>query len=347
MRDATGSAEWGTSDATAHFQNTAKFRHNKKRSQTCPLEYATHQADGDVDLYPTRDPDRETWRERTDPVVWQDWTDQAPISQADAEAFARDGFLVLRNMFSEAEVSSLVDTAADLRRNLAGSNAAEVVTEPESDAVRTVFNLENHHPLMARLSQDQRLAGIARFLLGDEVYIHQSRLNYKPGFTGKEFYWHSDFETWHAEDGMPRMRAVSASLLLTDNRAHNGALMLMPGSHKTFVSCQGETPDGNHKNSLKKQEVGTPSQNSLRDLARMHGITDAEGPAGTLVLFDCNTIHGSNGNITPDPRSNAFFVYNAVSNALADPFAASEPRPDYLGHRGTPQPIALHTGSLA
>ncbi len=311
-----------------------------------PLEYTNAESDVKSDAYPTRQPDRETWRERTDPVLWQSWTEQAPITPAQAETFDRDGFLVVQDMFSQDEISALVDQAATLRRDLAGSDASEVVTEPGSDAVRTVFNLETHHALMDHLSRDTRLAGIARFLLGDEVYVHQSRLNYKPGFTGKEFYWHSDFETWHAEDGMPRMRAVSASLLLTDNRAHNGALMLMPGSHKTFVSCQGETPDANHKNSLKRQEAGTPSQETLRDMAKMYGITDAEGPAGTLVLFDCNTIHGSNGNITPDPRSNAFFVYNAVSNALVDPFAGQKPRPDYLGHRGTPTPLKLRSGAL-
>ena len=311
-----------------------------------PLEYDNSHIGAEADAYPTRLPDRESWQERADPVLWQDWTEKAPISREEAEAFERDGFLVLKNLFSAEEVRALIDTAAALRSELAGSKAEEVVTEPGSDAVRTVFQLERHHELMDRLSRDARLAGIARFLLGDEVYIHQSRLNYKPGFTGKEFYWHSDFETWHAEDGMPRMRAVSASLLLTDNRAHNGALMLMPGSHKTYISCQGETPEANHESSLQKQEIGTPSQQSLRDLARMHGITDAEGPAGTLVLFDCNTMHGSNGNITPDPRSNAFFVYNAVSNALVEPFAAKAPRPDYLARRGTPEPLELHDGAL-
>ncbi|MCL3883726.1 ectoine hydroxylase [Marivita sp. GX14005] len=311
-----------------------------------PLEHTPQDHAATSDLYPTRRPDRESWQERRDPVLWQDWTEKAPITRDQAEAFERDGFLVLKDMFSDAEIRALIDTAAALRRDLAGSASDEVVTEPGSDAVRTVFNLETHHDLMERLSRDARLAGIARFLLGDEVYIHQSRLNYKPGFTGKEFYWHSDFETWHAEDGMPRMRAVSASLLLTDNRAHNGALMLMPGSHKSFISCQGETPEANHESSLQKQEIGTPSQDALRKLAERHGITDAEGPAGTLVLFDCNTIHGSNGNITPDPRSNAFFVYNAVSNALTEPFAAKAPRPDHLGHRAAPEPIVMRDGAL-
>ncbi|APX24840.1 MAG: ectoine hydroxylase [Rhodobacteraceae bacterium] len=311
-----------------------------------PLEYAPRDTRDtlEADAYPTRTPEPERWIERVDPVVWQDWTEKAPISQAEAERFDRDGFLVLKDLFSPEEVRALVDRAAALRADGDALAGEDVVTEPGSNEVRTIFRLEAQDEMMSKLARDRRLAGIARFLLGDEVYVHQSRLNYKPGFTGKEFYWHSDFETWHAEDGMPRMRALSASLLLTDNRAHNGALMLMPGSHKVFVSCQGETPEDNHKSSLQKQEIGTPSPESLADLAKMHGIADAEGPAGTLFLFDCNTIHGSNGNITPDPRSNAFFVYNAVSNRLQAPFAASKNRPDFLANLGDPEPLELHEG---
>lgn len=313
-----------------------------------PLEFAhdTDSATLSQDAYPTRKGGDETWIERADPVVWSEWTTDAPISQKQAETFNRDGFLVLRDMFGADEVRALIDRAAGLRADGRSLRRDDVVFEPGSDEVRTIFRLEDHDPLMMRLSRDRRLAGIASFLLGDDVYVHQSRLNYKPGFTGKEFYWHSDFETWHAEDGMPRMRAVSASLLLTDNRAHNGALMLMPGSQNVFVSCAGETPEDNHKSSLKAQKVGTPSPESLTRLAERFGIADAEGPAGTLILFDCNTIHGSNGNITPDPRSNAFFVYNAVSNRLQAPFSARAPRPPFLAWQNAPEPIELHTGTL-
>ncbi|GGH25276.1 ectoine hydroxylase [Cribrihabitans marinus] len=312
------------------------------------LDFELHATTPDLteDIYPTRQGDPERWINRADPVVWSEWTPDAPISQRQAESFNRDGFLVLRDLFSTDEVQALIDRAAHLRVEGQNLNREDVVTEPDSAEVRTIFRLETQDPLMMRLACDRRLAGIAQFLLGDDVYVHQSRLNYKSGFTGKEFYWHSDFETWHAEDGMPRMRAVSASLLLTDNRAHNGALMLMPGSQNTYVSCSGATPRDNHKRSLQAQKVGTPSPESLDRLARKHGITDAEGPTGTLILFDSNTIHGSNGNITPEPRSNAFFVYNAVSNRLQDPFAADRPRPDFLARRGVPEPIELHTGRL-
>jgi ectoine hydroxylase len=121
----------------------------------------------------------------------------------------------------------------------------------------------------------------------------------------------------------------------------------MPGSHRHYISCAGETPEDNHKTSLQKQEIGTPSPESLTKLAKAHGITAATGKAGTLIFFDCNTMHGSNGNITPFPRSNAFVVFNAVSNRLTDPFGAKKPRPDFLANRGEPEAINIVSGPIA
>lgn len=301
----------------------------------------------ETDAYPTRLSDRECWTDRSDPVVWQDWTERAPISQEQAQSYERNGYLVIRDAFSPAEIRHLQDAAHDLRQALVGSDAEDVITEADSDAVRTIFRLERYSSLFLRLAEDKRLAGVARFLMGEAIYIHQSRLNYKPGFTGKEFYWHSDFETWHAEDGMPRPRAVSASVLLTDNSALNGPLMLIPGSHRHFIGCAGRTPRRNHETSLKAQKVGTPSHGALEWLAERYGVDHAAGPAGTLIFFDSNTMHGSNGNITPFARSNAFFVFNAVSNQLRQPYAAPHPRPEFLAERGRPDALAVRNGPLA
>ncbi|MAM62497.1 ectoine hydroxylase [Maritimibacter sp. UBA3975] len=300
-----------------------------------------------VDAYPTRLPDRELISERTDPVLWSDWSEAAPISRDEADHYANNGYLVRHDMFSEDELDVLVDTAQRLRDTDPAQRPADFVTEPNSDDVRTVFRLDEHSPIFARLAADTRLAGVAEFLLNDRVYLHQSRLNYKPGFKGKEFYWHSDFETWHAEDGLPRMRAVSASVLLTDNSKLNGPLLLIPGSQNEFIACLGETPENNHESSLKAQEVGVPQPDTIRAFADTLGLDAAAGPTGTVVFFDCNTLHGSNGNITPDPRSNAFFVFNAITNRPVEPFAAPEPRPAWLANRDRIRAIDPVEGRIA
>lgn len=307
---------------------------------TMPAITTTNQDD-----YPTRLP-QEQWLERKDPTVWGRWSPEAPLTRAETHAFEKNGFIVLNGVFSLAEIAALQQESAGLRSGAAELSPENVITEPSSDEVRTVFRLDEQNALFDRLARDKRIAGRVSFLLDDDVYLHQSRLNYKPGFTGKEFYWHSDFETWHAEDGMPRMRAISASVLLTDNDALNGPLMLMPGSHQTFVACAGETPEDNHKTSLKRQEIGVPSQDSLTKMAQQFGVDYAAGRAGTVILFDCNTLHGSNGNITPFPRSNAFFVYNAWSNRVGMPFAAKAPRPAFLSSREPQAPLAIESGKL-
>ncbi len=299
-----------------------------------------------LDEYPTRLNGPESMTKRRDPVMWKQWDESAPIARHEAEHYAEKGYLIRNDLFSQQEIAQLIETSAALRNDGQSIRSEDLVVEPGSDAVRTIFRLDEHSAVFARLAADARLANVARFLLGDEVYLHQSRLNYKPGFTGKEFYWHSDFETWHAEDGLPRMRTVSASVLLTDNSALNGPLMLIPGSHKQFIACHGETPDANHKSSLQKQEIGVPSREVLEKLATQAGLDAATGPAGTVIFFECNTLHASNGNVTPFPRSNAFFVYNAVSNTPSAPFAATKPRPAFLANRENFKPIEPVTGNL-
>ncbi|UXC91465.1 ectoine hydroxylase [Sphingobium sp. RSMS] len=299
------------------------------------------------DIYPSRHAKVAEFLPRLDPVVHSDWNEDAPISMSQAEQFDRDGYLVLENLFSDEEVTFLQREAGKLLSDPHALEEETVISEPESREIRSIFRIHAQSPVIARLAADQRLADVARFLLDDEVYIHQSRLNYKPGFQGKEFYWHSDFETWHVEDGMPRMRALSMSVLLAENTPHNGPLMLVPGSHHSFLTCVGETPEDHYRTSLKRQEYGVPDEDSLAELAHQHGIVAPTGKPGSVVIFDCNIMHGSNGNITPFPRANAFLVYNAVSNRLVTPFGVDKPRPEFIAARGEPQPIVPVSGPLA
>jgi ectoine hydroxylase len=297
------------------------------------------------DLYPSRCEPTPDLLPRRDAVVHSPWHPDAPLTREQAERFDRDGYLVIEDLFGADEITAL---QAETGRLLADPSALEdetIVTEPGGNEVRSIFEIHRQSVLMGRLAADQRLVGAARFLLGDEVYVHQSRLNYKPGFQGREFYWHSDFETWHTEDGMPRMRALSISVLLAENTPNNGPLMLIPGSHRKFVTCVGRTPADHYRMSLRKQEYGVPDEDSLAELAHENGIVAPVGKPGTVILFDCNMMHGSNGNITPFPRANAFLVYNAVSNRLQAPFGAVEPRPPFIAARNA-EPVRPTQGPL-
>jgi ectoine hydroxylase len=279
-----------------------------------------------ADLYPTRGA-TELVSPRQDPVVWGE------SAAADLRGYERDGFLTVDQLITPTEVKTY---RAELDRLLADPAVRadeRAVIEPKSQEIRSVFEVHKLSEIFAGLVRDPRLLDYARRILGSDVYVHQSRVNVKPGFGASGFYWHSDFETWHAEDGLPRMRTVSVSLALTENRATNGGLMIMPGSHRTFLGCAGETPTDNYRQSLKMQEAGTPSDAALTELAGQHGIKLFTGPAGSATWFDCNCMHGSGDNITPFPRSNVFIVFNSVENAAVEPFAAPVRRPDFIGAR--------------
>jgi ectoine hydroxylase len=293
------------------------------------MREATHAAD----LYPSRKQPQPEIVERKDPVVYNQQIVQNEINKNQLEFYDRNGYLFIENFLFPEELQEWGDELKQVWEQSKGQARSEVIKEPGGEEVRSVFAVHRDNELFKKAAQHPRLIAIVEQILGSRVYVHQSRINFKPGFTGKEFYWHSDFETWHVEDGMPRMRALSCSIALEDNFSYNGPLMVIPGSHKHFISCVGETPDNHFKESLRKQEYGVPDPESLKWLADQGGIEVPTGKAGSVVIFDCNTMHGSNSNITPMPRSNVFIVYNSVENKLEAPYSGQKPRPCYIAER--------------
>jgi ectoine hydroxylase len=283
------------------------------------------------DQYPTRTAEPGAPIERAHPTVWS--AADGPFDAAELAAHEAKGFSIVEGLLSPAEVRTYWAELGRLAADERIKADERTVVEKESQDVRSVFEVHLISELIAELARDPRVLDRARQLLGSEVYLHQSRVNYMPGFKGKGFYWHSDFETWHAEDGMPAPRAVSISIALTDNHPFNGGLMVIPGSHRTFVPCAGETPADHYKASLKEQEIGVPSERDLTALAAEHGIDQFTGPAGSALVFDANVMHGSGNNITPFPRSNIFLVFNSVANTLVEPFGAPSPRPSFIAAR--------------
>lgn len=285
-----------------------------------------------TDLYPTRGA-TEVATPRVDLVVWSAPGTPGPISENELSDFDRDGFMAVDQLITPDEVAVYRDELNRLVTDPEVKADERSIVEPKSQKVRSVFEVHKISEVFAGLVRDPRVLDRARQILGSDVYVHQSRINVKPGFGASGFYWHSDFETWHAEDGLPNMRTVSVSIALTENYDTNGGLMIMPGSHKTFLGCAGETPKDNYKRSLQMQDAGIPSDEALSGFAEKHGIKLFTGKAGSATWFDCNCMHGSGDNITPFPRSNVFIVFNSVENPAVEPFAAPIRRPEFLGAR--------------
>lgn len=293
------------------------------------------------DLFPTRLERKLGMFERLDPVVHtpDDRISDGPLSKDQVREFDDRGFLFFESFFGKSEMDKFIQELKEYEEDEDLKLSEGTILEPGKEEIRSIFGIHEISERFDRLTRDPHLLRIVRQLLDSDVYIHQSRINYKPGFKGKGFNWHSDFETWHSEDGMPRMRCLSCSIVMTDNNEFNGPLMLIPGSHKYFIPCVGRTPEDNYKESLKTQNLGVPDAASLTRMMDEQFIEAPKGPAGSLIIFECNTLHGSNANMSCWPRSNLFFVYNSVHNTLVEPFCGNKPRPEFLANRKNWEPL--------
>lgn len=308
----------------------------KSFSQTVPIS----------DPYTSRASTTPSILDRQDPVIY-DPEKNGPLSQAELDHYEEKGFLFFDALFDDKEIAFLLQEIEHLKTHNKKVPADYIIREPEEHDIRSFFYVHTFHSAFQALTQDSRLVARAEQILGSAVYLHQSRINLKPAFKGKEFYWHSDFETWHVEDGMPRMRALSCSIALTDNNAFNGSLMIIPGSHNHYISCVGHTPEEHHLTSLRKQEYGIPDKKILQELVETYGITAPKGKTGSVLFFDCNLMHGSNSNITPWPRTNAFIVYNSVHNTLVRPYSGMAPRPQYIANREDYSPVKASSDTFS
>lgn len=318
--------------------------------------------DAEPDLYPSRVAAPGVV-ERVDPVVCEANRGRGPLSEGLVDRFEQRGAVVLPGVFGADEVDHLRAEVGALRRHyeamdrgaLDRATDMRVITERggglagaevAASVLKSVWQLHlppDHAPhlmdaagLLRRTLCDARLVDVARQLLGEEVYVHQSRINFQRGLGeggtwGSGFLWHQDFEQWHAEDGMPRMRALSMAVLLEPAVPANGALMVMPGSHRRLVQAFAPDRGGDHTDGSLSRGPRLPVEH-VRQLADRHGIEHCVGEPGDVVLLDCNVVHGSHTNISPWGRCMVFAVYNAVSNTPAPrPYGAPRRRPEHLG----------------
>jgi len=281
------------------------------------------------DLYPSRTGSKEQIIQRKDPVVYDTAFsgDKHTLNETQLDSYNENGFIILPDYMPEM-VNPLQNEIEQLKKSMA--QRKELITEPDSQGIRSIFKPHAFSSQVERFSRHPQLLNIARQILGSEVYITQARVNVKPAYKGKSFAWHSDFETWHVEDGMPRMRALTAWIMLNENNEFNGPLYVIPGSHKHYVSCAGSTDEKNYTKSLKKQQAGVPQIETMQQMLQSRNIHGIHGNPGTVVFHDCNMMHASPDNISGMPRVVLMFIYNSCDNALLEPYGFQSPRPEYL-----------------
>lgn len=232
--------------------------------------------------------------------------------------YIENGYLIIRDFFQVNDIQNCLQHT--------GENIGMDIAEPNGKEMRSKTAVHNSEPFKSLLHK-RELVELVLSILGGGYYVHQSRINYKKAFNGTGWSWHSDFETWHSQDGMPEMRCVSAMISLTENTDCNGSLMVVPKSHHFFYG----SPKGMNtgaENEFADQKEGVPDTEALKKFFRNSKgeIVLLTCKPGDLILFDCNLLHVSNPNMTSKDRTNLFFVFNSIDNRLINPT-----RPEEMG----------------
>ncbi|MDT0471414.1 phytanoyl-CoA dioxygenase family protein [Streptomyces sp. DSM 41014] len=247
------------------------------------------------------------------------------LTPGQVNAYQERGFVVLRALFDAEEVESL---RAAFTRDAREPGPHRVLED--GGELRAVYAAHQRRPEFAALIRSPRLLGPVRQLLCPDVYMYQFKINSKPAFSGGGWSWHQDFAAWRAADNLAEPRLLNAALFLDDATEHNGPVIFVPGSHRR--GAPGGTPRGAVGASHVDPDEIALGRDEMRELVARHGMESAKGPAGSVVLFHPEIVHGSATNMSPQPRRLLIATYNDVRN---QPSPAGAARPDYLVGRDT------------
>ena len=245
--------------------------------------------------------------------------------------FQRDGYLMFPGLFSPPEIAVLRAETARLARI-----EADTVVRERTGAVRSVFRVHEDDgatrsgAFRALVRTPRVLKPTMQALVAEGIYVYHTKINTKPAIEGTVWMWHQDYGSWQ-RDGCPRPDMATFAVMMTDSVEMNGALYVIPGSHK-----RGRIePYYDDNTSYKFWAV--PKAQMISILRESEKPVPIVGPAGTAVLFHCNTLHASGHNLTAEDRWHIYISFNSCANA---PRFGPDTRPDWVVSRNTrPLPI--------
>jgi len=240
-----------------------------------------------------------------------------PLTAQQLQQFSDEGYLFVPGCFAEEEVAVLREEA----EGIYATNRPEVWRE-KTGAPRTAFAAHIYNEAFRLLGSHPRLIEPVEQVFGEKLYMHQYKVNAKAAFEGDVWQWHQDYGTWARDDGMPEPRAMNIAVFLDEVMPINGALMLIPKSHRQGVLAAG------HDKLTTSYPLWTLDKETVTRLAAEGGIVAPTGKPGSVLMFHGNLVHASPPNITPYPRKIVYLTLCAVSNHIT-----KFTRPEWIAHR--------------
>src|SRR5258708_13345313 len=121
------------------------------------------------------------------------------LSRHQVEEFDRNGFLSFPSLFTGEEIKVLTDEVPALY----AQHRPENVREKTGDVVRTNFAAHMYSYPFAKLARHPRMVQPIKQIFGENLYMHQFKINGKQAFDGDVWQWHQDYGTWDNDDQMP------------------------------------------------------------------------------------------------------------------------------------------------
>jgi hypothetical protein len=229
------------------------------------------------------------------------------LSPEQRDHYAAQGWLSIPGLVDDrwlARLRAVTDEFLDQSRALTESNVVfdlDTGHSAEEPRLRRLSSPTDLHATDWEFASQSVIVDVAVDLLGPDVRFHHSKLNFKVAHGGEEVKWHQDIQFWpHTNYDL-----LTIGVFLEDVEAGMGEVGFVPGSHDGPLY---DLYDGD----LWVGALGDA------DVARA-GVDRAEyptGPAGSITVHSCRTVHGSAPNRSSRARPLLLQTY-AAADAIA------------------------------
>ena len=255
------------------------------------------------------------------------------ISRKQQESYFENGYLLVENAVDKATLKKLqvcTAKAIDDSRKVEISDAVwdiEPGHSADNPRLRRLTSPNDYDETYWNYASSESITDILSDLIGPDIKFHHSKLNFKWAGGGEEVKWHQDISFWPHTNYTP----CTVGLYLEDCNDEQGPLGIIAGSHKGPLFNQ-----YNEDN----QWIGCLSDDDIMRLD-MSRETYLPGPAGSITIHNCRTVHGSKVNRTDRPRPLLLNAY-AAANAMTYTFNPARSKYDQQIVRGQAARWARH-----
>jgi len=234
------------------------------------------------------------------------------VSEEERERFHADGYVHLRGILSESELSEIETVYTRFLKGEIEVHAKDLCDMTgEYGRPLSEFQLINvmlprrYHPAWRGNLYERRAASIAEQLIGPDLELDYDQLIAKPPRQAEAvFHWHQDMAYWI---DTPDPRTASFWLALDDSTTENGCMRFVPGSHTE--------PDLRPHRPLTGDR--SESHTLFTELNPKDPVRPAEIARGDCTVHHERVLHGSGGN-TSDRWRRAYIIAYRSAETVAE-----------------------------